>query len=131
MAVHPPGSASQNLDALIPDVVEYGPELAAFCTDDREPDTLLAAGHINDCAGWRWPPASREVDALLLASTNPARYHGLQHLGGLGPGHQADVLCFDELGSWRPARVWQAGRLVAEGGEVVLGRGAVRRPCRH
>ena len=29
------------------------------------------------------------------------------HLGSLGPGYQADVLCFDELGTWRPARVWQ------------------------
>jgi adenine deaminase len=62
-----------------------------------------------------------EVDALLLASTNPARYHGFHHLGDLGPGKQADVLCFDELGSWRPARVWQAGRLVVEGGELVAG----------
>jgi adenine deaminase len=115
------GSASQNLDALIPDVVEYGSELAAFCTDDREPDTLLRVGHINDCARLAVAAGVSEVDALLLASTNPARYHGFQQLGSLGPGHQADVLCFDELGSWRPARVWQAGRLVAERGEVVSG----------
>jgi adenine deaminase len=115
------GSASQNLEALIPDVIEHGPELAAFCTDDREPDTLLRAGHINDCARLAVAAGVSETDALLLASTNPARYHGFHHLGGLGPGHQADVLCFDELGSWRPARVWQAGRLVADAGEVVPG----------
>jgi adenine deaminase len=115
------GSASQNLETLIPDVVEYGPELAAFCTDDREPDTLLRRGHINDCARLAVAGGVSEIDALLLASTNPARYHGFHNLGSLGPGHQADVLCFDELGSWRPARVWQAGRLVAEGGEVVAG----------
>ncbi|HEV3377841.1 MAG TPA: adenine deaminase C-terminal domain-containing protein, partial [Thermoleophilaceae bacterium] len=115
------GSASQNLDALIPDVVEHGPELAAFCTDDREPDTLLRRGHINDCARLAVAAGVPEVDALLLASTNPARYHGFHHLGSLGPGHQADVLCFDELASWRPARVWQAGRLMAERGEAVPG----------
>ncbi|MGH2715613.1 MAG: adenine deaminase [Thermoleophilaceae bacterium] len=115
------GSASQNLEALIPDVVEHGPELAAFCTDDREPDTLLRLGHVNDCARLAVAAGVPEVDALLLASTNPARYHGFHHLGSLGPGHQADVLCFDDLGSWRPARVWQAGRLVADGGEIVPG----------
>ncbi len=115
------GSASQNLEALIPDVVAYGPELAAFCTDDREPDTLLRVGHVNDCARLAVAAGVSEVDALLLASTNPARYHGFQQLGSLGPGHQADVLCFDELGTWRPARVWQAGRLVADGGEVLSG----------
>jgi adenine deaminase len=115
------GSASQNLEALIPDVVEHGPELTAFCTDDREPDTLLRVGHINDCARLAAAAGVSEIDALLLASTNPARYHGFHHLGSLGPGHQADVLCFDELAGWRPAKVWQAGRLVAEGGELVPG----------
>jgi adenine deaminase len=115
------GSASQNLDALIPDVVRHGPNLAALCTDDREPDTLLRAGHINDCARLAVAAGVQEVDALLLASTNPARYHGFEQLGSLGPGHQADVLCFDELGTWRPARVWRAGRLVAAGGEVLPG----------
>ena len=115
------GSASQNLEALIPDVVEHGTDLAALCTDDREPDTLLRAGHINDCARLAVANGVSEVDALLLASTNPAGYHGFHRLGSLGPGMQADVLCFDELGTWRPARVWQAGRLVASAGQVVTG----------
>ena len=115
------GSASQNLEALLPDVLEHGTDLAALCTDDREPDTLLRAGHINDCARLAVAAGLSEVDALLLASTNPARYHGFHRLGSLGPGMQADVLCFDELGSWRPARVWQAGGLVAANGAVVPG----------
>jgi adenine deaminase len=115
------GSASQNLETLIPDVIQHGTDLAAFCTDDREPDTLLRLGNVNDCARLAVAAGLPEVDALLLASTNPARYHGFHHLGDLGPGKQADVLCFDKLGSWRPARVWQAGRLVVEGGELVAG----------
>jgi adenine deaminase len=115
------GSASKNLEALIGEVVAHGPELAAFCTDDREPDTLLRRGHINDCARLAVARGVSEEDALLLASTHPARYHGFHALGSLGPGFQADVLCFDELGSWRPARVWQAGRLVARDGAIVPG----------
>jgi adenine deaminase len=115
------GSASQNLEALIPHVISNGPELAAFCTDDREPDTLLGPGHINDCARLANAAGLPEIDALLLASTHPARYHGFEHLGSLAPGRQADVLCFAELASWQPARVWQAGRLVAQDGAVVDG----------
>jgi adenine deaminase len=115
------GSASKNLEALIGEVLTRGPELAAFCTDDREPDTLLRRGHINDCARLAVGRGVSEEDVLLLASTHPARYHGFAHLGSLGPGFQADVLCFDELGSWRPARVWQAGRLVARDGAIVPG----------
>ena len=115
------GSASQNLVDLAPTVIAHGPDLAAFCTDDREPDTLRRLGHVNDCARLAVAAGVDEIDALLLASTNPARYHGFTHLGNLGPGFQADVLCFSELGSWAPERVWQAGRLVAADGATVPG----------
>jgi adenine deaminase len=115
------GSASQNLEALIGHVVSHGPELAAFCTDDREPDTLLGPGHINDCARLAVAAGLSEIDALLLASTHPARYHGFEHLGSLGPGHQADILCFDQLATWEPAAVWQAGKLVARDGRLLPG----------
>ena len=125
------GSASQNLEALIPDVVEHGTELAAFCTDDREPDTLLRIGHIDDCARLAVAAGVSEIDALLLASTNPARYHGFHHLGSLGPGMQADILCFDDLAGFRPARVWQSGALVAEGGELLPGAVSPVPPPEH
>jgi adenine deaminase len=115
------GSASQNLADLAPDIVAHGTDRAAFCTDDREPDTLVRLGHINDCARVAVAAGVSEIDALLLASTNPARYHGFTHLGSLGPGHQADILAFGHLGSWTPARVWQHGRLVAHDGRLVPG----------
>jgi len=115
------GSASQNLIELAPSVIRHGPDLAAFCTDDREPDTLLRVGHVNDCARLAVAAGVDEIDAILLASTNPARFHGFTGLGNLGPGHQADILAFAELGSWEPDRVWQAGRLMAVEGEIVPG----------
>jgi len=115
------GSASQNLVELAPSIVAHGTDLAAFCTDDREPDTLRRLGHVNDCARLAVSAGISEIEAILLASTNPARYHGFAHLGSLGPGHQADVLAFSSLASWVPAAVWQAGRLVARGGEVLPG----------
>jgi adenine deaminase len=115
------GSASQDLAALAPTVVAHGTDRAALCTDDREPDTLLRLGHINDCVRLAVANGISETDAIVLASTNPAHYHGLHRLGSLGPGHQADVLAFDGLRSWVPARVWQAGRLVAAGGSIVPG----------
>ena len=122
------GSASQNLIALAPSIVAHGTDLAAFCTDDREPDTLRRLGHVNDCARLAVSAGISEIEAILLASTNPARYHGWHHLGSLGPGHQADVLAFSSLASWVPARVWQAGRLVAQDGEVVPGAVAAAPP---
>jgi adenine deaminase len=112
------GSASRNLAALAETIVAHGTDHAAFCTDDREPSTLLEFGHVNDCMRIAVASGIPEVDALRLACVNPARYHGLHHLGSLGPGHQADILAFDTLGPWVPATVWRAGELVAEGGTL-------------
>jgi adenine deaminase len=115
------GSASKNLDALIPLVLEHGTERLALVTDDREPDTLLERGHVNDCVRLAVAAGVKIEDALVLATSNPADYHHFDHLGWLAPGYQADVLCFDDLASLKPASVWQKGRLVASGGVTLPG----------
>ena len=115
------GSASRDLDALIPTVLRHGTARVALCTDDREPDTLLNEGHINDCVRLAVKAGVSVEDALVLATANPAEYHRFDHLGWLAPGYQADVLCFEDFSTFEPVRVWQAGRLVAENGEVIPG----------
>jgi len=115
------GSASQNLVALVPTVLLHGTDHVALCTDDREPDTLLAAGHLNDCVALAVAEGVGEIEALVMATANPAEYHGFRELGSLGPGFQADMVVFDQLAGFRPSRVFQRGRLVAEGGKVIAG----------
>jgi adenine deaminase len=115
------GSASQNLRDLIPTVLAHGTDHVALCSDDREPDTLLEVGHLDDCLRLAVEAGVHEVDALVMATINPAEYHGFTELGALGPGYQADILCFDTLSGFRPSRVYQRGRLVACDGSVVPG----------
>lgn len=115
------GSASQNLPALIKTVIDHGTSRVALCTDDREPDTLLGAGHVNDCVRLAVHLGVPVEDALVLATSNAAEYHNFDHLGWLAPGYQADILAFDELSGFEPTLVWQAGRLVARSGRVVDG----------
>ena len=115
------GSASKNVADLIPTVLRHGTERIALCSDDREPDTILTDGHINDCVRLAVACGVPVEDALVLATSNPAQYHNFHHLGWLAPGYQADVLCFDSLGRMEPASVYQAGRLVAAGGQIVPG----------
>jgi len=115
------GSASRNLAALIPTVLQHGTRRVALCTDDREPDTIVAEGHVDDCVRLAVSCGVAVEDALVLATANPAEYHNFDHLGWLSPGYQADVLCFDSLDRLSPARVYQAGKLAAEGGQVIPG----------
>jgi adenine deaminase len=115
------GSASRNLRDLLPTVLRHGTDRVALCTDDREPHTILDDGHVNDCVRLAVASGARLEDALVMATSNPADYHRFDHLGWLAPGYQADVLCFDDLARLEPAMVWQRGRLVAAGGQVVPG----------
>jgi len=115
------GSASRNLAALVPTVMLHGTERITLCTDDREPDTIAFDGHLNDCVRRAVRQGVDLEDALVLATANPAEYHGFEHLGWLAPGYQADVLCFESFDEVEPAKVWQAGRLVAEDGRCVEG----------
>jgi adenine deaminase len=115
------GTASRNLAALIPTVLRHGTERVALCTDDREPHTLLTDGHVNDCVRLAVAAGVSVEDAIVLATSNPASYHGFDHLGWLAPGFQADILCFEDLSSFEPSRVWQAGRLVAKDGTTLPG----------
>jgi adenine deaminase len=115
------GSASRNLAELITTVVNHGTDRIALCTDDREPETLLHSGHANDCVRLAVAAGVKLEDALVMVTSNPADYHHFDHLGWLAPGYQADVLCFDDVSSFEPTRVFQAGKLVAKNGTVVPG----------
>jgi adenine deaminase len=115
------GSASQNLHDLIPIVLQSGTDHVALCSDDREPDTLLEDGHMNHCVRLAIAEGVSEIEALVLATINPAEYHGFTELGALGPGYQADILCFDTLAGVRPTAVYQRGQLVARDGVVLPG----------
>jgi adenine deaminase len=107
-------SAARNLRALIPLVGEYGPGRMAFCTDDREPEHIAEDGHINaivrDAVALGVPPE----EAIVMASHNPAQYHGLETLGAIAPGRQADVLVLPDLERFVPELVLKRGRPVEE-----------------
>jgi adenine deaminase len=113
-------SAARNLRALIPLALEYGPSRIAFCTDDREPEHIADDGHVNsivrDAVALGVPPE----DALVMASLNPALYHGLVHLGAIAPGYRADVLVLPDLVSFVPELVLKAGRPVEEIASVAV-----------
>ena len=49
-----------------------------------------------------------------MASHNPALWHGLDHLGAMAPGYQADLLLLRDLEAFQPDVVLKAGRPVAE-----------------
>ena len=107
-------SMARNLRALLPLVEEFGPERIAFCTDDKDPDDIAQNGHINGMVRDSVAAGTAPEDALVLASLNTALWHGLDHLGALAPGYQADILLLPDLESFEPELVLKRGRPVEE-----------------
>jgi adenine deaminase len=107
-------SAARNLAALLPLVEEYGTDRLAFCTDDREPDHIADDGHMNAIVRDAVRLGLSPEDAIVLGSLNPARWHGLDRLGAVAPGFQADLLVLPDLDRFVPDVVLKAGRHVRE-----------------
>jgi adenine deaminase len=107
-------SGARNLHDLLPLVAEFGPHRLAFCTDDREPEHIAEEGHVNSMVREAVRAGVAPEDALVMATLNPATWHGLRDFGALGPGYQADVLVLPDLQSFQPETVLKSGREVAE-----------------
>jgi adenine deaminase len=95
-------------------VQEFGPHRLAFCTDDREPEHIAEEGHVNSMVREAVAAGVAPEDALVMASFNPAQWHGLRDFGALAPGYQADVLVLPDLERFDPELVLKAGRPVEE-----------------
>ena len=111
-------SNARDLRALLPLVARYGPDFCAFCTDDREPDFLLREGHVNQMCRVAVAEGIAPEDALVMATLNPARAHGLEGFGAIAPGYRADLVLLDDLERFSPTLVLSAGRVAARDGRA-------------
>jgi adenine deaminase len=107
-------SAARNLHPLLPLAREYGTGRIAFCTDDREPEHIAEDGHVNSMVRDSVAAGTPPEDALVMATLNPATWHGLRQLGAIAPGYQADLLVLPDLESFVPETVLKRGRPVGE-----------------
>jgi adenine deaminase len=107
-------SMARNLEDLLPLVKEFGTSRMAFCTDDRDPEDIADSGHLNQMVRKAVAAGVAPEDALVLASLNPTLWHGLDHLGAIAPGYQADLVVLDDLESFEPRTVLKAGRPVED-----------------
>lgn len=114
------GAASNDLPALAPLVIE-NPLRAARCmvvSDDLTPTAILQDGYMDAKMRAMCSLGIDPLVALRMVTLTPAEYFGLPRRGGIAPGWLADLVLVDSLESCRVARVWKAGKLVAEAGRV-------------
>ena len=114
-------STARNLRALLRSSASSGPGGWRSAPTTASPEHIAEDGHINAIVRARSGGRDRAGGRALLASLHPALWHGLDHLGAIAPGYQADLLLLPDLERFVP--------------EIVLKRGAplepiARRRCR-
>lgn len=91
-----------------------------FCTDDREADDILHAGHVNDVVRNAISCGMDPVAAIKSATYNSAREVKIENLGAVAPGFAADMLLVDDIRNPEPSHVIFGGKLVAQDGKLLV-----------
>jgi adenine deaminase len=107
-------SGARNLETLLALVREYGPARIAFCTDDREPEHIAGDGHVNAMVRQAVAAGITPEDAIVMATLNPASWHGLHEHGAIAPGCKADLLLLEDLELFVPSLVLKNGLELGE-----------------
>jgi adenine deaminase len=113
------GTATRNLDTLLPLVTPANARLCHFCSDDRHPATLLSEGSIDDIVRRAISSGLDPITAYQMATINTAQYFGLRNVGAVAPGYRADLLVLDDLETVQVTQVYAGGKLAAEGGSFL------------
>ncbi len=110
------GSAAQNLPDLISGVREQNARRCMFCTDDRHPEDVLSEGHIDNHLRMAVERGIDPITAIQMATINTAEAYGLDTVGALAPGYDADIAVVEDLNDFEVHSVYVDGAKVAEGG---------------
>src|SRR6266516_5220581 len=114
------GSAARNMDILLPLIKELHPPRVFFVTDDRDPQDLTTRGHIDSMVRRAIELGLDPVEAIRLASYNTAQYFRLYNRVAIAPNFIADLVVLDDLNTFQVESVYKGGKLVAQGGRLLV-----------
>jgi len=113
------GSACHDLRTLIKAVTPANSRRCLLCSDDRQPETILRLGHLDNhlsiCVEEGIPP----ITAIQMASLNAAECYGLLDRGALAPGLRADIVLLDDLTDFHVYQVFIKGEEVSREGKYL------------
>ena len=124
------GSSQRNMAECIRAVTEEGMDSrrAILVSDDMVPEDLLKDGHMNDIIRRTIAQGVDPVEAIQMATINPAAHFGFKDIGILAPGKRANIAVIDDLNNMTIDQVYLDGRLAAEKGELTINLGSYTYP---
>ena len=119
------GSSEKNLQELLPLVTDKTYKRCIFVVDDRSCSDLLSDGDIDGVVRKAIKLGLDPVRAIQLATINTAEYFRLHDRGAVAPGYVANLITLGSLERLEIKKVFHYGRLVADGGVLVIPMPAV------
>lgn len=113
------GSACHDERNLLKGVDKHNADRCLFCTDDRQPKSLVEEGDIDNNIRIALSEGFDAPTAVAIASLNAAQCYGLKDRGAIAPGLRADFVLVDNLEDFNVKDVYCSGRLVASNGSYL------------
>lgn len=108
------GSAARNVEPIVSEFVKDQKHLHQymFCTDDKHLDTIENEGHISYNIKKSIKLGLDPVKAIAMGTCHGADAYGLDHIGSLEQGKDADIVVLDSLEEVDVSAVYKKGCLV-------------------
>ncbi|GAB4244944.1 MAG: adenine deaminase [Thermoleophilia bacterium] len=110
------GSASRDLEQILPFLRRYGTSRTCLCTDDRHAATLVEEHHIDGMVETLAAHGLELREAISAGTSNPAGLYRLDDRGFIAPGMRADLIAVEDPAAPHPDLVLSRGEIVAKGG---------------
>ncbi len=116
------GSTQRNMAQCIRAVTQEGLDSRklVLVTDDMVAEDLINYGHMNDVIRRTIREGIDPVEAIQMATINPACHFGCKEIGVLAPGKIADICVISDLVKMQIDMVLIGGTLAAKDGELLL-----------
>jgi adenine deaminase len=113
------GSLAKNLADLLPAVTPASLRRTMLVTDDCHPEDLLESGHLDALLRKAVFLGLDPLEAVIMATLNPAEYFRLRDRGAVAPGLRADLVVAADLQEFRVNQVFKDGQLLVDGGRLL------------
>ncbi|WP_196600398.1 adenine deaminase [Pectinatus frisingensis] len=113
------GSACHDLLTLVRGITTANERRCLLCSDDRQPKTIFAKGHLEDHLRICVANGIAPFAALRMATLNAAECFGLNDRGAVAPGRRADLAVLNNLDEFVVENVYIKGQLVSTDGKYL------------
>ncbi len=113
------GTATKNLDSLLPFINQFNDRGCFFATDDRHPDDLTNEGHIDFMVRRTVESSGNIIRAIRMATLNGFNHYSLHKYGLIAPGKCADIAIIKDFHSMDIRHVIKNGKIVVKNGEII------------